>query len=373
MTAPKEVIEILADYDVRVDDVVRQNEITFWIEDKRLSYRYDPWQPDLDDLRRKLQNFGATLKVSASTITTIATPSTDEQVEEPQSQAPSPPLVTNRDGYTVYRSAKVIAVELAADLTIRKGHMLVVPLNRPNTLLDMTRDQFLVLFEATAEKPDDVAPPVERRSPPPPPPPVTRAPATVHDDENDVLAYLMQRKGGVKVRVIADALGMTLKATEGILKHLSTQRTVELEDGFWHLTARPTVQMRQPVKAGRKSDRTKRVVRIHPSSRSGLPAQVGRLLAAMAYVTKTSGRADLTVSDVTPWLIERDQRQFSARMPGAMKAGWVKRGLPLPAPFTRGWYYQITPEGLAAVLAAGNWMFEYDGETTPDWLSKIAS
>ena len=387
MPVPKEIIATLSNYHLIVENESRHNEISFWIDDKRLTYQYDPVQLDLDNLRQKLRNFGATLKVSASTITTLAAPPDEAQAapEAPKApKAPRAPIVTNREGYTVYRSAKVIAIELAEDLKVTKGHMLVIPLNRPNTLLDMTREQFLVLFDATTEKPDAATEPVARRAASNPSPPPAADPGggsatsnnPVNNDENDVLAYLLQRKGGVKVRVIAAALGMTLKATDATLKHMMARGTVELDDGFWHLSrpaqsVRPA-QPRQPMKTGRKGDRKPRAVRVYARSRDGLPAQVGRILATMAYVTKTTGRADLTTRDVVPFLIERDQRQFSARMPGALKAGWVARGIPLPAPAMRGWHYQITPSGISAVQAAGNWMYEHDGEQTPDWLKKIA-
>src|SRR5882672_3365227 len=123
MPVPKEIIATLSNYHLIVENESRHNEISFWIDDKRLTYQYDPVQLDLDNLRQKLRNFGATLKVSASTITTLAAPPDEAQAapEAPKApKAPRAPIVTNREGYTVYRSAKVIAIELAEDLKVTK-------------------------------------------------------------------------------------------------------------------------------------------------------------------------------------------------------------------------------------------------------------
>lgn len=369
MSAPPVILDTLAQYSVTVDHEIRQNEIAFWIDDKRLTWRYDPVRPDVTDLRLKLQNFGALPKVSASTNPISPPPEPTTEAPEP-TPAPAPSQttrlsspVTSQTGYTVFRSAKVIAIELSEDLRIAKGHMLVIPLNRPNALLDMTREQFIVLFDATEENPTEVEP-IRTASPTPRPSP-RPAPAVApeRNDENDIMAYLLQRKGGVKVRVIADALGMTLKMTDTVLKRLLTRGTVELEDGFWHLTARgPVPKKVAPAKKTRRM--------YAPRSPSGLPAQVGRMLAAMAYLFK-AGKADVSTQDVLPLLIPRDKTQFSARMPGAIDRGWVQKGPALPPPATRGWFYKITPLGIAAIKAAGNMPFEEDGETTPVWLATL--
>jgi hypothetical protein len=385
MAIPAAIITTLLEYDVTVEEEGRHNEVVFWIDDKRLTYRFDPAQPDASDLRVKLQNFGATRKVSASTIATIVT------AEEPEQKLPEPappepkvklapevkPTTPTKDGYpTVFRSARVLAVELVEDLMVQKGHMLVIPLNRPNTLLDMTRDQFHALFDATTERP------TEPETPPPPPPippeePVIEPKVSVRptvdvrrNDENDVLAYLLQRNGGVKLRVIADALGMTYKAAEATLKVLTTRGTVELENGFWRLAARPPLATAPPPKKkGRPAGRPP-VFRPTESSRA-LPPQIGRILAAMAYVTANRSDPDLRTNDVAPYLIDRDARQYGARIPAAMEAGWVLRGKALPPPAIRGFYYQITPSGVAAVKEAGTRMYEADGEKVPDWLDRL--
>jgi len=79
----------------------------------------------------------------------------------------------------------------------------------------------------------------------------------------------------------------------------------------------------------------------------------------------------VSTQDVLPLLIPRDKTQFSARMPGAIDRGWVQKGPALPPPATRGWFYQITPLGIAAIKAAGNAPFEEDGEDTPAWLATL--
>lgn len=370
-----EIAAVLSKWDVvwRDDNLLTDDgSIQFQLNDKPVSVSYDPARrsgiPEL--LSAKLRELGATEKLNGAVVTTPDAPA----------EKPSPRTIQNQGKYTVYQSARVIAIELDVDLMIPKGHVLVIPLNRPNTLLDLEKEQFTALFSARPTEEVNVeAPP--RRTPVPPAPAVSVAPASVAPPatvtltdatENDVLAYLQQRNGGVKSAVIATSMGMTIKSVDQILKQLYEMGVAIVETGFWRLKAAPTPTLRpsapvapKPAPAPEQNSIRTRIRR----PRSGVPPQLGRILVAMAYAAKQSGKADLTTQQVKPFLVQRDKHQYSARLPGAVKDGLVTRGLPLPD--SRGWHYQLTAKGLRTAQEVGSDVFETDNEAVPAWMGHL--
>jgi len=96
---------------------------------------------------------------------------------------------------------------------------------------------------------------------------------------------------------------------------------------------------------------------------------MGRILIAMTYATKVTGKTDLSTIMVTPHLSPRDARQFGARLPDALKAGFIERGIPLQA--TRGWHHKITQKGRDLAKRLGEWPFRQDHEEVPKWLPHL--
>jgi hypothetical protein len=360
------LVNVLTEYDVDPGHI-RHNAIEFWLNDKRIVHQLDPHGDIEANLRATLQGLGVRLKQRLLSGTSESAMSSTNEVPDaipisPEAVDEVPTTrIYNEQGTTttpVYRSARVIAIEMERDLTIPKGHMLVIPLNRPNTLIDMPKEQFEVLFdttEATEIPPDSVSVPIF--DPPPselrnPIPRQVRTEGTRENFENDILNYLKQRRGGVKTKVIATAIRKPMYRTEQHLRAMQRSGIVECpQTGFWAF-----VKSRSSVKSVDSSEVV--VGKVSP--------QLTRILAAMALAAKASGRRDLTVREVTPHLSERDARQVGARMPVAMDKGFVERGLPIPD--ARGYHYCITPLGLAAVKDRGVAAYESDGMDVPEWL-----
>lgn len=84
-------------------------------------------------------------------------------VQRPELFAPKPALTPFNSG--VYRSPKVLGIELDKELIIPAGNILVIPLNRPNSLIDMTKEQFETLFAVEAVE-EEAPPPAYRPVPP---------------------------------------------------------------------------------------------------------------------------------------------------------------------------------------------------------------
>jgi hypothetical protein len=186
--------------------------------------------------------------------------------------------------------------------------------------------------------------------------------------ENDLLAYLQQRNGGVKSAVIATTLGKTIKSVEENLRQLHEQGIAVVEAGFWRLKEAPSPTLK-PVKSTPVPDQSAIRTRMRRPRMGVVPPQMGRILVAMAYAAKTSGKADLTTAQVKPFLVARDKHQYSARLPGAIKDGLVTRGLPLPD--ARGWHHQLTIKGLKIVQDIGRSVFEVDHEPVPVWMAHL--
>ena len=337
---------------------IQQNAIIFWLNGKRIVHPINTRGDTESHLRTILHELGARPKLPAKPNTEIETasgeastmtsenPNAEPEVVVPEEIFVDPPSVpeahpadrvneappagrmnepagrvTNDKGIaTVYRSSRVLAIEIEQDLIIPKGHMLVIPLNRPNALIDMQKDQFKALFETeTAEvvaeaMPDSEplpepasiqpAPAAPRPAAPRQTPKVVNTPPKVANKdnfENDILAYLRQRKGAVKARVIANALQRPIYRTETHLRALLGRGIVECpQTGFWAIVK--TTATSPPVSPAHRAN---------PAFVDKVPPQLTRILAAMAFATKATGHPDLTSRDVTPHLPERDARHMA--------------------------------------------------------------
>lgn len=427
-----ELVSLLGEYNVNVEANGGRDShaIEFWLHGKRLSFAYDASNQNVrSDLHRKLRELGALHKAPPQpprpSPQSQSQPQPDPQPDprmSPQPDIPhTPPSATsapqpsepppqpnvppatpgNPLGAIVLYTDRMIAIELDNDLVVEKGNVLVIPLRKTTTPIppSMPKEQFnllkMLLDEAKAQRPAPA--PAPAAAPPPPPrqpPPVT--PATpqpevrpdLEDEEDDelpldelsdltedIIAFLEQRNGAVKSRVIAAALGYSIKAVEQQLRALSDAGTAVVQAGFWTLANKgsPTATRPRPTPppppppGPRPAEPPIRQGR--PHSRNGISPQVGRIMAAMAYVTKSSGKPDLTTSQVTKYLAARDAKQYAARMPGMVDKGMVVRGLPIPD--SRGWHYRLTPKGLATIKELGGWPFEDEGVPVPEWVTTL--
>lgn len=259
-------------------------------------------------------------------------------------------LVRNRTRYTVF-TTRVIAVELPNDLVIPKGNIMVLPLSRPNTVIDLTKEQFAALFpdEAEAGLMVGIVKDQQDVSPPSSPP--------------DILSHLAQRKGGVKANIIAKAVGLTIEETQRQLRVLRHEGRVLMEQGFWSL-AEPPPPVARPAAAPERPKKTRVVSKVN-----GVTPQVGRILAAMLQAAKVHRTPDLTSKLVKPFLEDRDRRQYSARMPGAAEHGLVLKGDALPQGL--GFYYRLTDKAVDVLREKARWAFEHDHIVPPEWLEQV--
>ena len=201
----------------------------------------------------------------------------------------------------------------------------------------------------------------------------------------DIIEFLRSRKGAVRPKFIADQLGWTIKSVNNHLLRLKNEGIAHApQTGFWTLTeksygatrpaaaapaaspepqpASPPPPPPPPRASAAEGDEVKR-------SRAGISPQVGRILAAMVYAAKTTGRIDLAAKHVSPYLSDRDAKQYGARMPAMIEKGLAERGLPLAE--TRGYHAKLTNKGIQAIREAGPWAWTYDGEEVPDWASVV--
>jgi hypothetical protein len=235
----------------------------------------------------------------------------------PPSQVPTivqpiaaPPLAV-RSGHT-YQSGRVLGIKLDRDLLVTAGNVLVIPLNKPNTITEMTEEQFLALFEFA----EDPLPPQ------PPAPTVT------------------------KRRFIA-------KADESVL-------APEPESG-------PDDELYTPPQEDPPIRNYETAYNVNSNGESaGVPAQIARMLAAMAQVRRVTGKDNISTEMVSAYLEPRDFRQFSARMPKAIERQLVERGLPYTD--RRGWHFKLTAKGDTAVKQAGVWPYTVEQLPVPAWM-----
>jgi hypothetical protein len=380
-----ELVSVLAEYgNVTMDAATmpRDNAIAFYVHGKRILYPYD--QANLNartDLRRKLRELGAIEKAQTAPQATAPPP------PPPTVAAPSPPLPEEDEadvdvppesdnGCTIVQSGRVIGIEFNRTVTIRKGFVLVFPKHNPNVFVEMPSTQYHILFDEPHEatpapslldtREVELASPLQEVQPQqviqPPPRPQS-------DDVNDIVAYLGKRNGAVKSVTIANDLHKTIKSIDSHLRRMRNRGLVECpQPGFWTLTAQSVTTRTSPTvfrSTTTVPPQQPEVLR----SREGTSPQVGRILAAMAYATKTTGKVDLTTAMVAQHLYANDGHQYGARIPEMLKKGIVVRGLSLPG--VRGWHHQITPKGLAIVKKLGAWPYERDKHPTPEWLAHL--
>ena len=301
-------------------------------------------------------------------------PQVPPAVVPPATAAPTPIAATPNH---TYQSSKVLGIKLERDLLVSAGNMLVIPLNKPTTVMEMTEEQFRMLFSEVEEPP----------SPPPdsiwsrPDVPVVWAGASrqkrsynrqiieaeteasqprITDDAAAIMAYLATRKGAVKTETIANVLLKTRKSIDAHLRRMANRRLVEQGPiGFWALVPEQVPPPLPPKEIPRPLGR----------SAGPIPPQIGRMLLAMINTRRLTNKDDLSLAMVGTYLDERDFRQYSARMPNAIKLGLVEQGLPNPT--GRGYLYKLTQKAYDLMKDIKGWPYEVEGISPPPWLSYL--
>lgn len=355
-----EIIGLLSKYEVAWgDDVLTDRGIQFRIGDQPVVLSFDTEEDVVTLLSDKLRELAVNQKGELS--------------HEP------PHVGAGR--YTVFQSDKVIAIECEHGLTVPPGNILVIPLTRPNRLIDLTKGQFQGLFLDNGAQPHAppppketapvVEPPVEQPEQPEPPSPPPRRQIDDGEEEmrrfteaslvGDVFRFLEKQPDPLQTVTVASRLRMSVPSANESLRELQARGVVVLERGFWRLKSRPAPP--PPVRAPRKPNP------FASTSRLSIPPQLGRILAAMAYASHVTGDRDLTTKKVKPYLPPRDMPQYSARLPGAIEKGLVERGEPLGE--TRGWHYRLTAKGLEAARQLEGDIYEQDRIAVPGWLDEL--
>jgi len=405
------LVGVLNEFDVVYEHTLRKRHpaIEFIVDGHRHVHTYTTGDPrsalnGKSQLRNRLKSLGAPLRVAPEPAEPIDDqPSISELPSEPYAQTAEseqpPPTVNaemptetetpksaeqatadaaetetttrtftidsqlNADGrHRVFRSARVIAIELQDDLILDKGNVLVIPLNRPGQFMDLRPDQFRALFEQlevlnTAEV-APTAPPLrptaERRPTPPqvaPAQPVIDPIEAVQPDpvrpeppprKPPPVAPSVKRPPGVEVRPSVPRMAIRTQTNEKSSSVTDKQQRTQRQrpEGF------------------------------RPDRRSGIiQPQLGRMLAALLHASRTEQKDYVAPASVSSYLDTRDARQFTARLPGAVERNLAVRGHPLPN--SRGWHYGITPEGVDVVRQAGDWPFACEGMMAPDWLDQL--
>lgn len=358
-----EIIGLLSNYDVAWgDDVLSEREIQFRIGDQPVVVSFDAVEDATTLLANKLQELGVSRKGQ-----------------------PPPERPGHAGRYVVFRSESVIAIECEHGLTVPPGNILIIPLNRPNRLLNLTQEQFQGLFpgDTVAEHAAEETTVVEPPAPPPPPPAPPRRQIDGEEEMRrfteaspvgDVFRFLEKQHEALQTVTVASRLRMPVARANEALRELAARGAVVLERGFWRLKSRPAPP--EPVKPPRVPPAAPAAPRatakpnpFASTSRLSVPPQLGRILAAMAYASKTTGEEELTTQQVRPYLPARDMQQYSARLPGAIQKGFVARGTPLGD--TRGWHYKLTPMGLQAARQVDSDTYVQDSIEAPDWLDQL--
>jgi len=401
---------VLAEYDVVVEDIQRHNAISFWVDNKRVHLLFSRVSASqAADLRQKLIELGARRKVSdqppdpvvpdppsqpeldqpapeISDQPEMPTPgeseskvSSDEPLPEEPQPEPEEPLSAAiarafEHNAMTYQSSQVIGIDINEPMVLKPGYVLVIPLNRPNALTTMRKEQFRILFpEMMPDHPPRVTPQV-RNEPQPRDDSVnedewevpvrpTRKPKPAAAPRPDtmntmILYYLTQLKNGARAQAIAVALNFSTNSVEDRLGYMQDLGEVSVNDEIWTIqttTPAPIVPISQVDQE--QVDQERRV-----------PAQLGRILYAMVYAEQTTGKTDLTPALVTGYLSDRDKKQYAARLIGAVKKGWVTRGLALPA--SRGWHYRLTNKAREIVKGLGT--APYEGDPPPPWFKFLS-
>jgi hypothetical protein len=279
----------------------------------------------------------ASARINEPVANTVASPEAPKRAEadvaSPESIAtPSPMLLTSPDSRTLYRSvllapAEVIVIEMDRDLTVPKGHVLVIPLHDPQLLLDMPKAQYLAFFRQVEKPPEPAEKPVpevalRRGVPEPPPPPLAEEVVSI---------------------------------PEAVQNQPSPPQSSPSE-----ITRRPYT-----IKRVIKESVTDEPVTLEMRSVQGIYPQVARHMTAIAHVQRhiNRGRA-VSVRELSGFLSERDYKQVSARMPVAWKLGFANRSEPTGGQPLR---YSITPSGLTLLSKLHTWPWLRDNLPIPGW------
>jgi hypothetical protein len=290
-----------------------------------------------------------------------------EPITEPLKSMP-----INSTEYAVHqvrniRPAQVIAIELDRDLMCAKGTVLVVPLNKPNMVMDLTREQFDVMFEQVAPMSDirtviselldergnrrdryadmlertQAQTPIPRPTPPPPPPP----PLPPDEEEPEELPPAAEIREPHVSQFAEGISGLHPKRPRGRPPKLPIQRSASGRAQNWvHTPYRDQ----------------------NPRSIEGMSPQQGRILAGMVHVGLMTGHVDILPDMLNNVVLQHDRHQYSSRTMEMRKLGLLEQGLPVPG--TRSSYHlKVTPLGRKMVQKIGHWPWLYDGLDIPRW------
>jgi hypothetical protein len=231
--------------------------------------------------------------------------------------SPSSILVADVDSRLLHHTvilepAEVIVIELAHDLMVPKGNVLIIPLHDPNRFLDMPKTQYQAFFR-------QVAKPV--RSPPVPTPAAAEAP--------------LQKKVQPSPR----------------------ERERAKDVGLF---SPPPVQAPPPPLS-----ETHEPIALETSSVEGISAQVARQMAAIAYVQHhINNGKPVRISELYDFLDERDRKQVSARMPHAWRLGFADRH---EANGGRSLQYGINKRGVDLLSRMHAWPWLREKLPVPKW------
>jgi hypothetical protein len=252
----------------------------------------------------------------------------------------------NADSYSLYapklKANNCIVIELGRDLMVQKGGLLVIPLDRPNTVIDVSRELFDTMFTLVPDEPLPVPKPIEVPVPVQevrkPPEPETFEARSI----DDVIERIVDREPeGPQVRHYAEG-----------------------ESGL-RPKKRPTPPPKK-AKSGRAVNYVNTPYRERmPRSIEGVSPQAARMLACMAYVTDTQRRVDLAPRHFNDMMLDHDRKQVATRMPKLVQLGLVEYGLPIPD--SRGYHVKLTGKARRLLTKMGSWPWLYDGLDVPRW------
>lgn len=264
--------------------------------------------------------------------------------EEPEEVSmPSPQRKLNDDDfYTVFKArqlspGKVIVIELDRDLVVQKGTLLVIPLHRPNTVHDISRELFDVMFTEMEAEPEPAAHTEPELQPQPD---IVEEAVVQFDPMSD------------------EALEVDLPLQPGTLPP-------------WLRDPEPAVDAKPVRKKKRAVNYIPTPYRdMHPRSVKGISPQSGRVLASMVHVTDLTGKNDLSPELMDGTLLPHDRYQYSARVRDLKKLGLVDSGLPVPGAGNKGYLSKVTAKGHKMIKEITPWCWLFDGLPVPTWVQR---
>lgn len=291
-------------------------------------------------------------EVGSNTLIFNVRPPTDsapqESAPEPEvGKSPEPVHLNPDDNYLIYQARqlapnKCLVIELDKDLLIEKGHVVIIPLDKPS-LIPMSKEMFEAMFTVMVS-----TQPVPEQSSLTPPPPPPFEPDDTYDEP-------------------VEGTEQVASPIEDDNRLWQDPPVLQVPEGISGLKP-PRVSKPLIEKAVRAKNIIYTPYRDHsPRTIEGVPPQLGRILAAMMHVSDTRHRTDLEPSHLEGVLAPHDRKQVAARVKRAVELGLVERGLPLPSPAIHGWHIKITAAGRKMVRKLKSWPWLYDGQPLPTW------